>query len=117
MALGVSHDRGIDEPQVELPELGINLDGTPYQALGHEVDSMVSLGYRTQKRDPCVAADPRPQQLIDFDDDGVQHDKLSSQLRDQGGREPMGVVPAIRGSDDGSRVGQDSQSLETSSRR
>lgn len=117
MALGVSHDRGIDKTQGEIPELGINLGCTPYQALGHEIDSMFSLGHRTQKRDPCVAVNPRPQQLIHFNDDGVQYDKLSPQLGHQGGCEVMSVVPAIRGSDDRSCVDQNPQSLETSSRR
>jgi len=117
MALGVSHDRGIDKTQVEIPELCINLGCTPYQALGHEIDRMFSFRYRTQKRDPCITVNPRSKQHIYFNDDGVQYDKLSPQLGNQGGCEIMSMVPAIRGSDDRSCVGQYPQSLETSSRR
>ncbi len=117
MSFGVSHERGIDKTQVEIPELRIDLDCAPYQALGHEIESMLSLGHRAQKRDPCVAVNPGPQQLIHLNDDGIQYDKLSPQLGHQRGCEIMRVVPTIRGSDDRSCVGQDPQSLVTSSRR
>ena len=117
MAFGVSHDRGIDKTQVEIPELCINLGCTSYQALGHEIDIMFSLRHRAQKRDPRVTVNPRPEQMIDFNDDRVQYDKLSPQLGHQGGCEIMSMVPAIRGSDDRSCVGQNPQSVETSSRR
>lgn len=80
MTLGVGHDRGIDKTQVEILELGINLGCTPYQTLGHEIDSMFAPGHSTQKGAPCVAVNPRAEQLIHFNDDGIQHDKLSPQL-------------------------------------
>ena len=117
MAFRVSHDRGIDKTEAEIPVPSIYLGCAPYQTLGHEIDSMFSLGHRTQKREPCVAVNPRTQQLVYFNDDRVQYNKLSPELGHQGGCEVMRVVPAIRGRNDRSCVRQDPQSLETSSRR
>lgn len=117
MTLGVSHDRGVDETQVEILELGINLGCTPYQTLADELDNMFSLGQRRQERDPCVTVHPRTKQLVHLNDDRVQDDELSPQLSHERGSQIMSVISPIRRGDDGSSVGQNPQSLETSSCR
>jgi hypothetical protein len=117
VALGVGHDRSVDEAQIEVPIPRIYLRRPPQQALGHEVDSMLPPGNRSQERGACVAAHPPTQQLVHFDDDGIQNDQLATELSHQSSSQTMSAIPAIRRGGDGSRIGKDPQSLETSSRR
>jgi hypothetical protein len=117
VTLGVSHKGGVDETEAKIPVPRVYLRGAAYQALGHELDRVFPVGHRAQKGSPRIAVHARPQKLVDFDNDRIQNHELSSQLRHQGGCQIMSAVPAIRRGNDGSRIGQDPQSLETNSRR
>jgi hypothetical protein len=84
--------------------------------LGHELDGVLSRGHRGSEGGSCIAAHPRAQKLVDCDDDRIQNDELAPKPSHQRRSQIMTAIPAIRRGNDGPGIGQDPQSLETSSR-
>lgn len=117
MALGVGHDRGVDEAQIEIPVPRIDLGCATHQAFGHELDDMLSRGHCGQEGRARIAAHPCSKKLVDLHDDRIQDDEFAPEPSYQSRSEIMSSVLTIRRGHDGPSVGQDLQPLETGSRR
>lgn len=117
MALGVSHQRGVNEPQIKISIPQVYLGRSSHQASSHELDNVLASRDRRQKCSPRIAIHARSQQLIHLDDDWIQDDELPSQLSHESGSEMVGVVTAVRRGDQRTRIGNYLQSVGASSRR
>lgn len=117
MTLRVSHHRGIDEAQVEIPIPRIYLRCTLDQSLSHEIEIVFTSRHRGQESCTRIAVHSRPQQLIHFNDHRIQNDELAPKLSNESRRQIVRSVPSICCGNDGSGIAQHPQSLETSSRR
>jgi len=117
MTLRDRHHGGIGEPEIEIGEAGVDLDGAPQQARREEVHRVLTADERSEERTRGLHADSRPQQLIDIDGDGLRHDELSPKLSDERCGELMRAVTPIGSGDERTRVRYDPHRAVTSSRR
>jgi hypothetical protein len=115
--LGVRHDRGVRQAEIEVGEASIDLDGVSQKTCRQERDLVLAGGQAGEEQPGGVRAHPRAKQLVGFDGDGHRDDQIAAEARDELRCEAMCLVAPVRRGNERSRVGDDSQGALTGSRR
>ena len=110
MALGVGHDRRVDEAEAEIGILRIELGGPAQQPGGEERRRVGTGHHRLEKAPGAAGSDPGAQQVVGLGEHDVEQQQASSEFVDQRTGNPMGPRAPIGRGDQRRGVADDPQS-------
>lgn len=117
VALGDRHHRCVGVAEAEIRVLCVDLDRASEEVGAHEYDEVLSGRHGGEERSGGCRGRPGAQELVGLDKHRLWDDKVAAKLGDQRGRKCMSTVPAIRGSEERARIGDDPHSARTGWRR
>ena len=117
VALGDRHHGGVDEAQVETGVLRVDLHRSPHEPGCEKGERVLTGGQRAEKQACGLGADPRSDEVVDLDRDGIGDDEIPPESPDERRRQGVRAVAPVDRGDDRPRVRDDSQPLSASLRR
>lgn len=117
MALGDGHDRGVDEPEIEICVLRIELDGAPEEAWRHVRDRVVADGEGAKEQARRFGPDPVSHDVIDLDRHRIRNDEVSPEATDERRSQSMRRITTVDCRDERPGVRDDAQRFASASRR
>lgn len=117
MSLGVGHDRRVGDSQFEIPVPSVDLCSAAKQGGGEESGPVLTLDQGLKEESRCRGVHTCPKKMVSLDDDGVEHDEVATDLGDQRRGQPVGLVAAVRRSDQRACVCKNPQRAMRRSRR